>query len=64
MFDENQPRMPSARACKPGARMVFISVCPVLKSLPPMGVPVFSASSTIAGMSHVRFGAPLTKGMP
>src|SRR2546430_5604319 len=29
---------PSIRAFNPGARMVFTSVCPVLKSLPQMGV--------------------------
>ena len=49
---------------KPGARIVFISVCPVLKSLPQIGVPVFLASSSIAGKSHERFGAPLAYGMP
>ena len=34
MLVEYQPSMPSRRALKPGARMVFISVWPVLKSLP------------------------------
>ena len=48
------------RALKPGARMVFISVWPVLKSLPVIGTPFFlRASSSSAGVSTVRFGAPL-----
>ena len=44
--------------------IVLISVCPVLRSLPTMGVLVSAANSTIAGMSHDRFGAPLANGMP
>ncbi len=47
------------RALKPGARIVFISVWPVLKSLPQIGTPFFLASSTSAGISTERFGAPL-----
>ena len=47
------------RAFKPGAITVFIRVWPVLKSLPAIGVLVASASSTIAGTSTLRFGAPL-----
>ena len=64
MFVEYQPFIPSRRALKPGARMVFISVWPVLKSLPEIGVPVFFASSSIAGKSADRFGAPLLYGIP
>src|SRR6187551_2550737 len=37
MLVENQPRMPSMRAFMPGARIVFINVWPVLKSLPLIG---------------------------
>ena len=55
---EYQPSRPSRRALKPGARIVFISVWPVLKSLPPMGEPVFFASSMSAGKSAERLGAP------
>ena len=52
------------RALRPGARIVLISVCPVLKSLPPMGTPSRDASSVSAGTSTVRFGAPFAKGTP
>ena len=38
MLIENQPVRPSMRALRPGAIIVFIRVCPVLKSLPEMGV--------------------------
>ena len=34
---EYQPSTPSMRALNPGARIVFISVWPVLKSLPVIG---------------------------
>ena len=61
---ENQPLRPSMRALKPGARMVFISVWPVLKSLPQIGASICLRSSSMAGMSTVRFGAPLAKGTP
>ena len=44
--------------------IVLISVCPVLMSLPQIGALVCAASSSIAGMSTVRFGAPLANGMP
>ena len=64
MFVENQPAMPSMRAFRPGAMTVFISVWPVLKSLPAMGTPCSRASSHAAGKSTVRFGAPLAKGTP
>ena len=37
MLVEYQPSTPSRRALKPGARIVFISVWPVLKSLPVIG---------------------------
>src|SRR2546430_7291424 len=37
MLVENQPASPSIRAFSPGARMVLMSVCPVLKSFPQMG---------------------------
>ena len=49
MLVENQPLSPSSRAFKPGARMVFISVWPVLKSLPQMGTPFSRASSRWPG---------------
>ncbi len=52
------------RALKPGARIVFISVWPVLKSLPPMGTPSRWASSSMQGRSVVRLGAPLANGTP
>ena len=52
------------RALKAGASTVFINVCPVLKSLPQMGAAFFFESSIIAGISTVRFGAPLAKGTP
>ena len=52
------------RALNPGARMVFISVCPVLKSFPQMATLWSCASFWIAGISTVRFGAPLAKGTP
>ncbi len=64
MFVENQPLIPSIRAFKPGAIMVFISVWPVLKSLPEIGTPSWWESSTMAGMSTVRLGAPLANGTP
>ncbi len=52
------------RALKPGARMVLIKVCPVLKSLPQIGASFFRDNSSITGRSTVRFGAPLAKGTP
>jgi len=58
MFVEYHPLRPSMRALSPGARMVFIKVCPVLKSFPATASPCCSASSSMAGMSTVRFGAP------
>ncbi len=64
MFVLNQPLSPSMRALRPGARMVFISVCPVLKSLPAIGTPRSRASCRSAGMSTVRLGAPLANGTP
>ena len=64
MLVENQPSIPSSRALNPGARMVFINVCPVLKSLPQIGTPCCRASSVIAGTSTVRLGAPLANGTP
>ena len=42
--------------------VVFISVWPVLKSLPQMGAPVFSANSTRAGTSPDRFGGAVAVG--
>src|SRR5437899_2885405 len=64
MLVENQPFSPSMRALKPGARIVFRSVWPVLKSLPQMGTLCSRASSWSAGISTVRLGAPLAKGTP
>ena len=60
----NQPLTPNMRALNPGARMVFMSVWPVLKSLPPIGTLFCRASSTIPGTSTVRLGAPVRKGTP
>ena len=56
---EYQPFRPRERALKPGARMVFMRVCPVLKSLPAMATLRSRASSRRAGVSTARFGAPL-----
>ncbi len=39
--------------------IVFMRVCPVLKSLPAIGTPFARAISLNAGMSTDRFGAPL-----
>ena len=64
MFVENQPSSPSMRALSIGARTVFMSVCPVLKSLPAIGTPFARASCWMAGMSTVRFGAPFANGIP
>src|ERR1044071_1165801 len=64
MLVEYQPCSPNMRDFKPGARMVFINVWPVLKSLPQTGTLLVFASSMSAGMSTVRFGAPLAKGTP
>ena len=52
------------RAFNPGARMVFIRVCPVLKSLPVMAAWHRSDNSPMAGISMVRLGAPFMKGTP
>ena len=52
------------RAFSIGASTVLSSVWPDLKSLPAMGTPAVWASSTIAGTSTVRLGAPLMKGAP
>ncbi len=64
MLVEYQPRRPSIRALRPGARMVFIRVWPVLKSLPPMGTPSRSARAIMHGRSQLRLGAPLANGTP
>ena len=64
MFVEYQPATPSMRALNAGASTVLISVCPVLKSLPQIGAPIFFESSCSAGMSTVRFGAPFANGIP
>ena len=64
MLVEYQPRMPSMRALKPGARIVFISVWPVLKSLPVTGTPRSIASCSMQGRSIDRLGAPFAKGTP
>jgi hypothetical protein len=64
MLVEYHPLSPSRRALNAGASTVFIKVWPVLKSLPQMGTSRSRASSSIAGMSTVRFGAPLAKGTP
>ena len=62
MLVEYQPRRPSIRALKPGARRVFMRVWPVLKSLPAMGTPWRAANSIMHGRSTLRFGAPLANG--
>ncbi len=64
MLVENQPLRPRQRVPMMGANPDLTSVWPVLKSLPAMGIPVFSASSHMAGMSTVVFGAPMMKGHP
>jgi hypothetical protein len=64
MLVEYQPCKPSMRDFNPGAMMVFISVCPVLKSLPQIASLFLSASVINAGMSTVRFGAPFANGIP
>ncbi len=56
---EYQPSTPSMRALKAGASTVFIRVWPVLKSLPATGTSFCSASSSMAGKSTDRLGAPL-----
>ncbi len=52
------------RAFNPGAISVFMKVWPVLKSLPQIGNLRSRASSSSAGVSVVRFGAPLANGTP
>ncbi len=52
------------RAFNPGAIRVFMKVWPVLKSLPQMGRLRSRASSSSAGVSVVRLGAPLANGTP
>ena len=64
MFVENHPFTPSSRALKAGASTVFMSVWPVLKSLPQIGAEYCLESSMSALVSTVRFGAPLAKGTP
>ncbi len=44
--------------------MVFIIVCQVLKSLSAMSTHILRASSTRAGISAIRLGAPLANGIP
>src|SRR5216684_6773568 len=64
MLVENHPFIPSRRALNPGARMVFIKVCPVLKSLPQIGTPCCRARPVSAGTSTVKLGAPFANGTP
>ena len=52
------------RALNAGASTVFINVWPVLKSLPQIGASFLRDSSSITGISTVRFGAPLANGTP
>ena len=53
------------RALSIGASTVLISVWPVLKSLPQIGTLVLGrVAARSAGMSTVRFGAPLANGTP
>src|SRR5262245_4347650 len=58
------PETPSIRALNIGESTVLSIVWPVLKSLPPIATPLRLASCSRAGMSQVRFGAPLAKGTP
>ena len=51
-------------ARRPGAITVFMSVWPVLKSLPVSGTLLAAASSSMQGMSMARLGAPLPNGTP
>ena len=64
MLVENHPLTPSRRVLNIGAKTVFISVCPLLKSLPAMGTCFCAANSHMAGMSTHKFGAPMMKGTP
>ena len=52
------------RALSIGPITVLISVWPVLKSFPEIGTLCSVAYSRKAGMSTVRFGAPLANGTP
>ena len=61
---ENQPASPRLRVLIIGAKPDLTNVCPVLKSLPAIGIRVFSANSHIAGMSTVVLGAPMINGQP
>jgi len=47
-----------------GVKPDLTRVWPVLKSLPAIGILVFSASSHMAGKSTVVLGAPMMKGAP
>ena len=64
MLVEYHPATPSIRALNIGARTVLSIVWPVLKSLPPIGTPLSTASFSSAGVSAARFGAPLMNGIP
>ncbi len=64
MFVENQPLKPIILLLSPGARIVFMSVCPVLKSFPAMGTFFFLAKSVSAGTSTDKLGAPFAYGTP
>jgi len=64
VLSARDPQSNEERALKAGASTVFISVWPVLKSLPQMGTSRSRDSSSIAGMSTVKFGAPFAKGTP
>jgi hypothetical protein len=64
MLVEYQPCTPSSRAFSPGATMVLMSVWPVFRSLPAIGVRVGRQSETSAGTSALRFGAAFAYGMP
>ena len=64
MLVENQPLTPSIRVLNIGASTVFISVCPLLKSLPEMGTFIFLENSHIAGVSTHKLGAPMMNGAP
>ena len=61
---ENHPDKPRQRVPIIGAKPDLTRVWPVLKSLPAIGILVFSANSHIAGISTVVLGAPIIKGAP
>jgi len=64
MLVENQPETPSIRALKGRRKHRLHQRLPGLEVLAADGAEFFFESSTIAGTSTVRFGAPLANGTP